>query len=168
MNNIKIFDTSTIVCIFQEAQYPKIFDNCIKRKYQLVIPDYVFDEIKENINTYSSFKKYQSYFMIKSSNENYFNFLVTRYPRLHKGEIGVISLGLEYNRTNNRFVCLLDDNYARDISKKLHLRTAGIIGFALWEKENGDICYSDCETIHKNISQSKFRLSNDILDRLIK
>ena len=102
------------------------------------------------------------------ADKDYFDYLSRRYPQLHKGEIGVISVSLEYNKSGDRCICLLDDDYARDISKKLHLRTTGIVGLALWEKENGDICRSECKTIYENISKSGFRLSQDILNKLIR
>lgn len=73
MKSIKIFDSSTLICIFQEAKFPKLIDNCKKRDYKIVIPFFVYEEIKDNENTYSEFKKYKDYIMIKNSSNDVFN-----------------------------------------------------------------------------------------------
>ena len=168
MNTIKIFDTSTLICIFQEAKFPKLIDNCKSKGYRIVISTHVFEELKANKNTYSDFKKYEKYIEIKQCSENDFDNLMRRYPRLHKGEVSVICLGLEFKSNKNKFLCFLDDSYARNISKKLLLNTAGVIALALWEKNNGYICAQECKIIHDNISKSFFRIKKEILDELIK
>ncbi|MDD4455803.1 MAG: hypothetical protein PHI67_10915 [Candidatus Methanomethylophilaceae archaeon] len=45
---MKIFDTSSIVCIFREVQYPRILDVCKGLGYRLSITPQVYEEIKEN------------------------------------------------------------------------------------------------------------------------
>lgn len=168
MKSKKIFDTSSIVCIFQEAKFPKIIDNCLKRDYKLIIPAQVYDEIKVNINTFSYFKKYADDFTIRDTCGEHFEYLSRRYPRLHKGEIGVLSLGIEFSKLNSSYICFLDEGLARSIGGQLHLRTAGIVGLSLWEKRNGDISEPECRLIYDHISKSPFRIKKEILNKLIK
>ena len=168
MKSIKIFDTSTIVCIFQEAKYPKIIDNCLKNGYQLFIPTQVFDELKANTNTISQFKKYKDSFIIRDTCNEYHEYLSRRYPRLHKGEIGVLAMGIEFDKLNNSYICFLDEGLARIIGAQLHLKTSGLVGLSLWEKEKGDISEPECKLIYDNISKSSFRIKKEILARLLK
>jgi predicted nucleic acid-binding protein len=168
MKSVKIFDASTIVCIFQEAKFPNFLNNCIKRNYNLVIPRQVYNEIEVNRNTFSCFREFIDFFTIEECLDEHFDYLTRRFPTLHQGEIGVLSVGLEYNKCGNKYICFLDDGHARDISKKLHLRTSGLIGLALWEKENGDISRSECEMVYHNIAKSNFRIKEEMLDKLIK
>jgi predicted nucleic acid-binding protein len=167
MKSTKIFDTSTIVCIFQEAKFPKIIDNCLKKDYKLIIPTQVYDELKVNINTFSYFKQYADDFTIRDTCDEYFEYLSRRYPRLHKGEIGVLSLGIEFSKLNNLYICFLDEGPARIIGEQLHLRTAGLVGLSLWERKNGDISKPECKLIYDNISKSPFRIKKEILEKLI-
>lgn len=168
MKSIKIFDTSTLICIFQEAKFPKLIDNCKERNYKIVIPSFVYEEIKVNGNTYSDFKNYDDYIKVEECSNDVFDKLIRRYPRLHRGEISVICLGLKYKSNNKKYICFLDDSYARDISKKILLNTVGVVGLGLWEKKNGDISKQECRMIYNNINKSYFRIKKEILDELIK
>lgn len=168
MKSIKIFDTSTIVCIFQEAKYPKIIENCLKKDYKLIIPTQVYDELKVNTNTFSHFKKYKDNFIILDTCNEYFEHLSRRYPRLHKGEIGVLAIGIEFDKLSNSYICFLDEGLARIVGAQLNLRTSGVVGLSLWEKENGDISEPECKLIYDNISKSSFYIKKEILARLIK
>jgi len=168
MKSKKIFDTSSIVCIFQEAKFPKIIDNCLKRNYKLFIPTQVYDEIRMNVNTFSHFKQYADDFTIRDSCDEHFEYLSRRYPRLHKGEIGVLSLGIEFSKLKSPYICILDEGPARSIGEQLRLRTAGIVGLSLWEKEKGDISEPECKLIYDHISESPFRIKKEVLNKLIK
>jgi len=168
MKGLKIFDASTLVCIFQEAKFPKIIDNCLEEGYKLVIPNQVYDEIKENKNTLLHLMRYEGSFLIRDCPIRYFDYISRRYPRLHKGEVSVISLGLEYESKKKRYICLLDDDYARNICKKFLIRTSGVLGLIMWEKRIGYIDSLECKIIHENLSQSSFYITKDLLDELVR
>ena len=55
---MKIFDTSSIVCIFREIEYPKILDICDDLGYRLSITSQVYEEITENPETLRCLEKY--------------------------------------------------------------------------------------------------------------
>ena len=92
---MKIFDSSSIISIFKEAKYPKILINCTNRKYILVVPETVYNELKRNKRTYDLFLKYKELFEIKKVDRNCFDIISARYPYFHEGEIGVICRALE-------------------------------------------------------------------------
>jgi predicted nucleic acid-binding protein len=165
---MKIFDSSSLISIFREVEYPKVLQNCVNRKYRLVIPNTVYNELRKNKKTYSLFADFIELFEIINIKKECLENLSARYPYLHEGELGVICLALEENKLRNKNICILDDKKARNFCKKNSIRITGLIGLLIWQKKNGDLNRSECKIIYKNIYASKFRIGESILGELVR
>lgn len=80
---MKIFDTSSIVCIFREVQYPKILDACKGLGYRLSITPQVYEEIMENPETLQHLEAYGNVEILQDGDAECCKRLAKRYPWLH-------------------------------------------------------------------------------------
>ena len=87
-----------------------------------------------------------------------------RYFNLGIGEKSIMSLALEYKKQNKEYYCVLDDNDARKIAKRLGLNLIGSIGLLIKLKEKG-LIENPNELVNK-IRESTFRISDEILEEL--
>jgi predicted nucleic acid-binding protein len=164
---MKIFDTSSIICIFHEIRFPKALDTCIKRGYRLTTTQQVFDEIKKNPDTLQEFTAYDNFSILPVDDDPCFRKLSKRYPWLHSGEISVLCLGMKTQETQNRYYCIIDER-ARTLKDKLQIRIHGTVGLLLWQKDRGELSSGECHDLYKRFIESSFRITEDILAGLIR
>lgn len=163
---MKIFDTSSIICILREIRFPKALDTCIKRSYRLTITRQVYDEIQKNPETFRAFTHYGKFTVIPVNDDPCFSRLSKRYPWLHDGEISVLCLGLQKQRTGTRYICIIDER-ARTLKDTLQIHIHGTIGLLLWQKDRGALTVDECHDLYKRFRESSFRITEDILAELI-
>ena len=118
---MKIFDTSSIVCIFREVQYPKILDACKDLGYRLSITPQVYEEIMENPETVQHLEAYGNVEIIPDGDTECYKKLAKRYPWQHKGELSVLCAGVAREQENQRYYCVIDDG-ARNLRENLKIR----------------------------------------------
>jgi len=164
---MKIFDTSSIICILREIRFPKALDTCAKRGYQLATTQQVFDEIKRNPDTFREFTSYGKFSIILVNDDPCFKNLSKRYPWLHDGEISVLCLGMQKKQKQARYICIIDER-ARTLNDKLQIRIHGTVGLLLWQKDHGEISPSECDDLYNMFRESSFRITEDILAELIR
>ena len=164
---MKIFDTSSIICIFREIRFPKALDTCMKQGYQLTTTQQVFDEIKINPDTFREFAAYGKFSILQVDDEPCFDKLSKRYPWLHSGEISVLCLGLQKQREHARYICIIDER-ARMLKDKLQIRIHGTVGLLLWQKDHKDLSSGECHDLYKRFIVSSFRITEEILVELIR
>jgi len=164
---MKIFDTSSIVCLLREIRFPKALDTCTGCGYHLTTTQQVYDEIQENPETFQEFIRYGKFSVIPVNDEPCFEKLSKRYPWLHDGEISVLCLGMQKERQHARYICIIDER-ARTLKDKLHIRIHGTIGLLLWQKDRGELSKSECHVLYKRLKESSFRITEDILAGLIR
>ena len=164
---MKIFDTSSIICILREIKFPKALDTCTKRGYQLATTQQVFDEIKKNPDTYREFVAYGKFTVIPVNDDPCFRKLSKRYPWLHDGEISVLCLGLQKKKEQVRYICIIDER-ARTLKDKLQICIHGTVGMLLWQKDKKEISDTECHDLYNRFIKSSFRITKDILVELIR
>jgi predicted nucleic acid-binding protein len=164
---MKIFDTSSIICILREIRFPKALDTCEKRGYQLAITQQVFKEIKRNPDTYREFTSYGKFSVIPVNDEICFRKLSKRYPWLHDGEISVLCIGMRKKQEQVRYICIIDER-ARTLKDKLQIRIHGTVGLLLWQKNHKEISDPECHDLYNRFIVSSFRITRDILAELIR
>ena len=164
---MKIFDTSSIICIFREIRFPKALDTCMKRGYRLTTTQQVFDEIKKNPDTFREFAAFGKFSIIPVNDDPCFGKLSKRYPWLHSGEISVLCLGLQKQREHARYICIIDER-ARTLKDKLQIRIHGTVGLLLWQKDRKELSSGECHDLYKRLLESSFRITEEILAGLIK
>jgi len=166
VDKMKIFDTSTIICIFREIRFPKALDTCTKRGYQLTTTKHVFEEIKRNPETFQKFIAYGKFSVVPVNDAPCFKKLSKRYPWLHVGEISVLCLGMQKQHAQSRYICIIDER-ARTLKDKLQIRIHGTVGLLLWQKDRKELSDAECHDIYNRFIVSSFRITKDILVGLI-
>ena len=164
---MKIFDTSSIICLLREIRFAKALDTCAGRGYRLTTTQQVYDEIRKNPETFREFIRYGKFSIIPVNDEPCFSRLSKRYPWLHDGEISILCLGLQKERQHARYICIIDER-ARNLKDKLHIRIHGTIGLLLWQKDRGELSKSECHDLYKRLKESSFRITEDILAGLVR
>jgi predicted nucleic acid-binding protein len=164
---MKIFDTSSIICIFREIRFPKALDTCMKQGYRLTTTQQVFDEIKRNPDTFREFAAYGKFSIVPVNDNPCFNKLSKRFPWLHSGEISVLCLGLQKQQEHVRYYCIIDER-ARTLKDKLQIRIHGTVGLLLWQKDCKEISLIECHDLYKRFIESSFRITENILVGLIR
>lgn len=164
---MKIFDTSSIICILREIRFPKALDTCLKCGYRLTTTQQVFEEIKRNTETFREFSAYGKFSIIPVNDDPCFKKLSKRYPWLHDGEISVLCLGRQKEREHTRYICVIDER-ARTLKDKLHIRIHGTVGLLLWQKDRKEISSSECDDLYNMFRESSFRITEDILAELVR
>ena len=164
---MKIFDTSSIICILREIRFPKALDICMKRGYRLTTTQQVFDEIKKNLDTFREFAAYGKFSVISVNDDPCFKKFSKRYPWLHSGEISVLCLGLQKQREHARYYCIIDER-ARTLKDKMGIRIHGTVGLLLWQKDRKELSPGECHDLYKRFIESSFRITEEILTGLIR
>jgi predicted nucleic acid-binding protein len=164
---MKLFDTSSIVCLLREISFPKALDTCIGRGYRLATTQQVYEDIQKNPETLREFTTYGKFSIIPVNDEPCFKKLLKRYPWLHDGEISILCLGLQKERQHARYICIIDER-ARNLKDPLHIRIHGTIGLLLWQKDRGELSKSECHDLYKRLKESSFRITEDILAGLVR
>ena len=164
---MKIFDTSSIICILREIKFPKALDTCMKSGYRLTTTHHVFNEIKRNPDTFREFTAFGKFSVIQVNDDSCFKKLSKRYPWLHDGEISILCLGLQKQKEQARYVCIIDER-ARTLKDKLQIRIHGTVGLLLWQKDHKDLSLGECHILYKRFIESSFRITEDILAELIR
>jgi len=164
---MKIFDTSSIICILREIRFPKVLDICLKRGYRLATTQQVFDEIKRNPETFREFTAYGKFSVIPVNDDSCSEKLSKRYPWLHDGEISILCLGLQKEREHTRYICIIDER-ARTLKDKLQIHIHGTVGLLLWQKDRKDLSLAECHILYKRFIESSFRITEDLLAGLIR
>lgn len=169
---MKIFDTSSVICILSEISFPKILDVCIKRNYSIAVPSPVYEELKKNKNTWEKFRAFSRFDVIDDFDKGEYERLLNRYPGLHPGEVSVICCGLQMTRNGKRHYCIIDETPARKLANSFGasngLKLTGTVGLAMWQKEISELSPEECKVIHKSFIDSEFRIKEDILRGLLK
>jgi predicted nucleic acid-binding protein len=164
---MKIFDTSSIICILREIRFPRALDICTKSGFRISTTQQVYDEITKNPDTVREFTAYGKFTTIPVNDEPCFKKLSKRYPWLHTGEISVLCLGLQKQREHARYYCIIDER-ARTLKDKLQIRIHGTVGLLLWQKDRKEISSGECHDLYKRFIDSSFRITEEILTELIR
>lgn len=164
---MKIFDTSSIICIFREIESPKFFENCKRLGYDLCITPQVYEELKRNPETFKLFSSFDDFNIISDIDLNCFNELSRRYPWLHDGEISVLCSGVYKKRHNEHYHCVIDER-ARKLKDELGIKINGTIGLIVWQKKLLGFTEKECNLIYNKFLNSSFWVKNNILQELLK
>ena len=164
---MKIFDTSSIVCLLKEIDESNVLSICEILGHDTYITKSVESELTKNPQTY---KKYLEYGKIKVLNYDYnekIESLKKKYPWMHDGEASVICAGEQFQEEGIQYYCIIDEK-ARSISNKNGLKTTGTIGILLWEYERQQLSRDDLRRIKQELQNAPFYLSEELLNKLDK
>jgi predicted nucleic acid-binding protein len=166
---LKIFDSSSIILFFKEANKPLFLYRWILSGYSLKIPQEVFNEIQHEALTISSFQKQNSGqisiiepFPLENKER-----LQNLYPNLGPGEIETIALGIKYQTEKKRYYCILDDSNARKAAKFEKIIFTGSIGLLIRMYQKNLMSKDELKEMYLLIKNSKFRIDEKTLGLLI-
>ncbi|NLX38123.1 MAG: hypothetical protein GXY73_01215 [Methanothrix sp.] len=169
---MKIFDTSSVICILSEICSPKILDICIKNGYSIAIPSPVFEEIKKNKKTYSMLQNCNPFVILNDFDKVEYEKLLRRHPELHEGEVSVICCALHRMRNGDRHYCIIDETAARKFvgsdGSCSSLKLTGTVGLIYWEKDRLDLSKQECKDIYNSFENSGFWIKQSIIGGLLK
>jgi predicted nucleic acid-binding protein len=161
---MKIADSSCLVCVFEEINRPYILLDWIRRGYQIILTEEVYNELKENEKTISKVQPeiVKGNIRVQSiiTQEELNNFRV-RYPILGKGESSVILTALKLNDQKRRYYAVLDDDKARKVAAKLGVNLTGTYGLLKKLKEKGYLDEKQFNLCKQDMGRSKFRIDFD-------
>ncbi len=165
---MKIFDTSSIVCLLREATFPRAFEICKNHGYSLAITKQVYEEIEKNPETFKSFKSLTGFSVIDDVDEQCFFRMENRHPWVHKGEISVLCAGIAKEQEGGNYHCIVDEK-ARQLKSKYSIKVNGTIGLLLWQKRQlKELNDADCNELHKKLKCSSFWIKEEIIQELLK
>lgn len=169
---MKIFDTSSVICILQDIRFPKILEICKKNGYSIAIPSIVFEELKENRKTFEILQKYNIFEILNDFDQSEYERLQNRYPGLHGGEISVICCALHRMRNGDRHYCIIDETAARNVVRSdgncKWLKLTGTVGLICWEKDKSDLSKQECKIMYELFTKSGFWIKRSVLGELLK
>ena len=164
---MKIFDTSSIICLLREANCSKTLNICKKHGYQLAVTKQVYEELMYNPESLKLFQSFDGFSVIDEHDPDCFSKFEKRYPWLHKGEISVLCTGISRKQNNRNYHCVIDEK-ARNLKDEYELKVNGTIGLLLWQKNQlKELTSSDCTELYDTIKKSSFWISEDILQELL-
>lgn len=120
-----VLDASLIISWCVELNDPVIFDHLLDAGFEPLIPDGVAEEIEtRNDLTEHVFENSE----IIESDETRREELTNRFFRLGSGEITVLVVGEELQKSDEEYICILDDRIARQAADKIDLEYTGTVG----------------------------------------
>lgn len=163
---MKLFDASSLICLLREIKESGVLDVCDILGYNLYTTHEVYEELKNNKETYHLFNEYGKIGVLPQVDKSKVEELKRKYIWMHDGEASVIIAGEYLKEHEIPLYCIIDEK-AREVSKKHNLQTTGTIGLILWEYESNQLSKTDLSRIETEMRASSFRISENLL-RLLK
>lgn len=163
---MKIFDTSSIVCLLKEIDEPGVLDICETLGYDIYVTAEVYEELQENEETFKKFQSYGKFGVLPKDNTGCVDKIRKRHIQLHDGEASIICACERLKANNIPFWCIIDEAKARKVAESKNLSLTGIIGLLLWEYERDELNSDDLQRIKRELRASPFRISDNILNHL--
>lgn len=133
----------------------------MRRGYQIIITQEVYNELKDNEKTIKKVEPEIKKGNIKIQNtitEKELNNFRTRYTILGIGESSVILTALKLNQQKRRYYAILDDGNARKVASKLGVNLTGTYGLLKALKEKGYLNEEQFNQCKQDMEKSKFRI----------
>ena len=124
-----IFDSSSLIAIFNGIKRPDVFEDISKLDDKLVITEYVFLELRDP-NTSASVKKLLQEGKIELLNKNTIDEIqkfCTDITNIQNGEADLMLVYQKLKFKNNVY-CILDDYDARRAATLLNIKYTGLLG----------------------------------------
>lgn len=135
-----ILDASIVISWCIELEDLIIYDGLAGLGDEFVIPERVRTEIEPGNRLY---EKVLSSALAKQCDRELFEQLSARHFRLGKGELSVISLGMESEKAGRDYLCVVDDSLARSACGQHHLDYTGNIGLCRILVEENSLAFEE-------------------------
>jgi len=165
--SMKLFDASSLICLLREIKERGVLDICSVLGYELYTTYEVYEELKKNKETFQLFNEYGIIGVLPQVDADKIEKLKHKYVWMHDGEASVIINGEYLKEHGIPLYCIIDEK-ARKIAKNRNLPTTGTVGLILWEYDREQLSKTDLLRIEKELKESSFRITDDILRLLEK
>lgn len=165
-----IFDSTSLIAIFDEIKCPELIDKIFQLDNNLVVPSNLLNVELLDDATWNGMQKCisENKFQICSLNslEEVEEFRKNRLPTTGvqpKFGIGESDVLLTYSKLKTSIeplFCVLDDAQARIIASKMDVKYMGLFGMLVELKKLSIISPKEAKDILNRLKNSKFRLSN--------
>ena len=158
---MKIFDSSAIIAIFNEINYPELIDKIRLLGHDLAITSYVVESELLDKNSSKITEMYVQNGKIQILNENTAEEILAfqkKFSMLYVG-MGECYSMLAYQKlraTGKQVYCILDDCEARKIAKELGIKFTGLIGLLLMMKQKDIMSGYEFDKVVKLLKDSDF------------
>lgn len=166
MKNYKLLDTSAILSLVYEANFPQALKIITDLGYNILIPKEVYKEIKD-VSLVAELLKDNRIDLLSILDQDKIDALKIRHPSFHDGEISVLICGEEIACKGDKCRCIIDEKDAKTYANINNLRVNGVIGLFLWLKRINKLNKDDCMSIHKGLIKNP-RLPRELLNDLLK
>lgn len=159
---IFVIDSSSLIAFYSvnELNNPDLL-HALAKNNKLIIPVAVFEEIKGGRKpTFSILEKAIEEQKIEVSDDitvEETRSFEKRYPRMHKGEIQVLLLGLKLKINSVPYFCIVDEGPARTVAIKNEIALKGTKGLLVLLKELGFIDCGFMESLLYRLDHCNFR-----------
>lgn len=152
--------------MFNEINYPELFDKIIQLGHDLAIPSHIMNSELLDKSTLKMVNEFIEQNKIKILNYNTIEEIrefQKDFPGLGLGECDSM---LSYQKINNgkdKIYCIFDDGKARNKALELNIEFTGLIGLLKLIKDRNIMDSQEIENIVQMLKQSNFRLSADVV-----
>ncbi len=159
-----IIDASPIIAFYSENELdePDLLHTLSQNNHRLIVPTAVYEEIRTgHKSTFSILAKAIKDEKIQVCNDitpEETDLFGKRYPRLHYGELQVLLLGLKLKANGTPYFCIIDEDPARSIAKRIGITVKGTKGLITLLNQRGIIDKSKMENLLYRLNHCNFRL----------
>ena len=163
---MKIFDSSTIIAIFNEINYPELIDKIRLLGHDLAITSYVVESelLDKNTSKITEMCVQSGKIQILKNNpvKEILEFKKD-FQRLGMGECYSMLAYQKLRDAGEVVYCILDDHKARKIAKELGIKFTGLIGLLLMMKQKDMMSSYEFDKVVKLLKDSNFRFPADVV-----
>lgn len=164
---MKVLDTSSVICIFNEIDEPDIILKWQNVGHEIVIPSAVNKELHNNTNSLNKIAKYvrnNTIKIIEGVSLAEIEKFKGIYPRLGKGEIAVILTSIYLSREKKHYYAVIDDKYARKVAINRGVNLTGTFGLISELLNRGLIELEHYKRIKVKLGTSNFHIDIERLE----
>ncbi len=151
-----LFDTSAVIGFLEEIDGEELLRGLVALGFELAFPATVDMELLEP-STRAAVERFGLFSREPVGDEWELESLKARYPRLGRGELGVIALAKRAEAAKEPYMCVLDDGRARKVAEGLGLRLTGTIGLLMRLEDGGILTGDRIRALKEQLVEGGFR-----------
>ncbi len=155
---MKIFDSSPLIAIFNQFQYPQVFDVILQLGHELTVPHVVWNELKDS-RTCTNVQRLRDEHKLTKSETNSFQEIkdFRKGYNIDDGEIDVILTYIKLGGYRNNIYCVLDDKDAQRVASRLGIKYVDLKGLLKMLGNKGVKYPKKIDEIIELLDRSEFR-----------
>jgi predicted nucleic acid-binding protein len=160
---ILVIDASPLIAFYSENELgePNLIHELSKNGFELMVPSAVFEEIRNGRRpTFLTLTKAVRENKIQINHDISSDETISfgrHYPRLHKGEIQVLLLGLKLKASGVPYFCVVDEGPGRTVAERNGIAVKGTKGLIVMLNHLGIIEKDKMESLLYRLDHCNFR-----------